>query len=235
MHEKIPEMAIGRLSLYFRFLKDLEAKGIDIVSSKGIARQFGYTDTQVRKDLSYFGQFGVAAKGYDVVDLRRAISRILGTDREWQVALVGVGNLGAALLSYQRFRRCGFHITAAFDNDLRKIGKRLEDIMIQDINELEAAVHLKGIKIGVITVPPGAAQEVADRLIRARIKAILNFSPTTLVVPEDVKLRHVDLSAELESLSFFLTNPGRLKGEGRKDENTGQMSRPRKEVTISMV
>lgn len=204
MNEKIPAAVVTRLSLYSRFLKKLEQEKRRFVCSEHLAQRFGYTDAQVRKDLSYFGQFGVAGKGYEVRNLRNKVTRILGTDRKWEVVLVGLGNLGQALFFYKGFKEHGFNVIAVFDKDPAKIGKRIGGVTVQSIEELEKTIRQRRIKIGIIAVPALAAQEVADRFIEAGVEAILNFSPAQVVVPQGVLLRNVDLSIELENLTYFL-------------------------------
>lgn len=205
------EVVISRLSVYNRVLNELLKEKIDIVSSEELGQRAGGNAAQTRKDLSYFGEFGETGKGYYVRDLKDAIARILGVDKKWNVALVGAGHLGSALLSYPGFKENGFEIVAVFDNDLRKIGKRWEDIVIQDISELQPTVKEKDIRIGIVSVPAAVAQEIADILVNASIRAILNFAPARISVPEGVTVRHADLSTELECLSYFLTNEAMVR------------------------
>lgn len=204
-NEKIPAVVIPRLSLYYRVL--LDSRRPDFISSEEIAELSGFTAAQVRKDLAYFGQFGTPSKGYPVEELRQAIVKILGTDKEWNVALVGVGNLGSALLSYKGFGRLGFKIRCAFDNDLRKIGKNLEGITVQDISELASALKKENIRIAIMTVPAEAAQAVVDVLVKAGVGAILNFAPVRVASPIGVEVLNIDLSIELEKLAYFLSRP----------------------------
>src|SRR5216684_1434672 len=186
---KIPEMTIRRLSVYTRCLLQLEEDGVKTVSSQELAERFNLNSAQVRKDLAYFGEFGVRGIGYYVSGLKAELLRILGLDREWAVALVGFGNLGSALFHYRGFARQGFRIAAIFDEDPRKVARE--------------------IQIAIVAVPSDAAQSVADQLAAAGIKAILNFAPARIKVPKDVRLKHVDLSIELETLSFYLAKPSR--------------------------
>ena len=201
-NKKIPEPAIPRLSLYYRAL--LESRKTDIISSEELANLTGVTAAQVRKDLTYFGQFGTPGRGYQVNELRTRIISILGTDRCWNVALVGAGNLGSAFLSYNGFRKQGFNIICAFDADIRKIGKIFDGIKIQDIRELPDTIKEKDVKMGIVAVPANLAQEVVDILVKAKIKAILNFAPARPQVPDGVQLLNIDLSIELERLAYFL-------------------------------
>lgn len=209
MNRKIAYSGIARLSLYYRLLASLEKTGEEIVSSENLGRKTGCTAAQVRRDLASFGSFGRPGSGYDVKGLKETISKILGKDRGWKVALVGVGNLGSALLSYDGFRPQGFHIVGAFDNDKELFGKRCGDIKIQDIRNLDRSVaYSQNIKIGIITVPAPSAQEVANKLVSCGLKAILNFAPAKLSVPKEVELQNVDLSQELDKLSYLLRSKG---------------------------
>ncbi|PIQ89350.1 MAG: redox-sensing transcriptional repressor Rex [Candidatus Omnitrophica bacterium CG11_big_fil_rev_8_21_14_0_20_42_13] len=203
MINKVPQAAVPRLSLYYRAL--LESRGKDYVSSDELSKLTNFTAAQVRRDLTYFGQFGTPGKGYEIEGLKKAILGILGTDKNWDVALVGAGNLGTALLSYKGFKQQGFKILSAFDNDLRKIGKTLEGITVQDISELEKTVSEQGIQIAIVATSTEGAQEVIDTLIRAGVKAILNFTPIRAQTPEEAIVLNIDLSIELERLAYFLT------------------------------
>lgn len=202
-NEKIPLVVVPRLSLYYRML--LESRNSDFISSEELAKLTGFTASQIRKDLAYFGQFGTPSKGYQVDELKRMILKILGTDKQWDVALVGVGNLGSALLAYKGFGRLGFKIKCAFDNDLRKIGKNLEGVAVQDITELQAALKKENIRMAIVAVPQDAAQETVNSLVKSGVRAILNFSPLRPQAPEGVEILNIDLSVELERLAYFLT------------------------------
>lgn len=204
--KKAPESAIRRLSVYLRTLTRLYQDGMREISSEELARKVGHSADQIRKDISYFGEMGVAGVGYEVIKLQERIARILGTDRSWNVALVGAGNLGLALLVYPGFKTAGFHIGAVFDNDLLKIGKKWEDVKIEDAARIPQIVKEKQISIGVIAVPAEAAQKAARQLVDAGVKAILNFAPTVISVPEEVRLQNVNLTVELEVISHFLTS-----------------------------
>lgn len=210
---KIAEAAVARLSIYNRALCVLQRKGVEVISSDELGDRVGCSSVQIRKDLSFFGEFGESGKGYYVRDLKDAISRILGVDKKWNVALVGPGHLGSALLAYSGFKERGFNIIAVFDNDLRKIGKRWEDIVIQDISELSKTVKERDIRIGIITVPAQVSQDIANMLTSSGVRAILNFAPARINVPEGVWLRNADLSTELECLSYFLTNEAEVRTE----------------------
>ncbi len=208
---KIPEATVMRLSVYSRFLEQADRHGIIIVSSGDIAEGVGVSPAQVRKDLAYFGEFGTRGVGYNVSSLYQQIRRILGLNREWLVVLVGAGKLGSALARYQGFLSRGFRIIGVFDNDPKQFGRKLNGTTIMPISQLDEVVQREGVEIGIITVPAGAAQEVADRLAAAGIKAILNFSPRVLNVPSRIVVRSVDFSVNLEVLTFNLglnTNKG---------------------------
>jgi len=199
---KIPEKTVTRLSIYLRCLEQLEADGLGSVSSKQLAEQFGLNSAQVRKDLAYFGQFGVRGVGYHVPELKHNLERILGLKQDWEVTLVGVGNLGSALLAYRGFGARGFRISVAFDVDPAKAGQAGDGVSVQGLDKLIPIVRRKKIKIAVITVPAPAAQGVADLLVEAGVTAILNFAPAQLTVPDGVKVQNVDLSVLLKTLSY---------------------------------
>jgi len=222
--KRIAQTVVPRLSTYNRVLDKLYKEGVEIISSEELGERTGYSAAQIRKDLSFFGEFGQAGKGYYVKELKDAISQILGLDRTWNVALVGAGNLGSALLAYPGFKERGFKIVAVFDNDLRKIGKKWEDVVLHDISEIAEKVKEKEIQIGIIAVPAQAAQRVANMLVSSGIRAILNFAPVRIVVPEDVELRGAELSSELECLSYFLTNEKKVGNEplGRRKVTSGE-------------
>jgi len=201
---KIPEMTIRRLSIYTRCLLQLEEDGVKSISSQELAERFNLNSAQVRKDLAYFGEFGVRGIGYYVSGLKAELQRILGLDREWPVALVGLGNLGSALFHYKGFSRQGFRIAVVFDDDPAKIGRDIDGVPIVSTSDLAREVKARTIQIAVVAVPADAAQSVTDQLVAAGIKAVLNFAPARLRVPKDARLKHVDLSIELETLSFYL-------------------------------
>lgn len=206
---RIPEMTVRRLSVYSRCLAQLEEDGVKTVSSQELAGRFHLNSAQVRKDLAYFGEFGIRGIGYDVGTLRGEIQRILGLDREWRVVLVGIGNLGSALFHYRGFARQGFRVAAIVDDDPAKVGKSVDRLSILPLEELPRVVKAAGIQIGVIAVPAESAQLVADRLVAAGVRAILNFAPARVKVPREVRLQNVDFSIELEHLSFHLAQGSR--------------------------
>jgi len=203
---KISESTIHRLSLYYRVLSILEKENHQTVSSKELAKREKLTPAQVRKDLSFFGSFGTRGLGYPVVELKRQIGEILGLSRSWNVALVGVGNIGSALVGYKEFLRQGFQIKIIFDNDQRKIGSNHKGILVADVKNLESKLKEHDIEIVVVAVPASVAQYIVDDVVKAGIRAILNFAPVNLKVPEDVFLRNENMSMELEYLSFALVN-----------------------------
>jgi redox-sensing transcriptional repressor len=203
---KISESTIHRLSHYYRTLTILEKEDYDTISSKELAKREELTPAQVRKDLSFFGSFGTRGLGYPVRELRQKIARILGIDRSWNVALIGVGNIGSALVSYKEFAKQGFEIRVLFDSDQRKIGSNHKGIIVHDMRDLERELRAKKVDIVIIAVPSAAAQTIIDTVVAAGIKAILNFAPIKLKVPEDVYYRSENMAMELEYLSFALVN-----------------------------
>lgn len=203
---RISESTIRRLSLYFRALSLLEKENHQTVSSKELAKHEKLTPAQVRKDLSFFGSFGTRGLGYPVAELKQRIARILGIDRQWNVALIGVGNIGSALSSYKEFQRQGFTIKLIFDNDQRKIGSNHKGLTVSDIKEMPKLLREHHIEMAVLAVPAIVAQYITDELVAAGIKAILNFAPINLHVPDDVYLRNENMAMELEYLSFALTS-----------------------------
>lgn len=206
MNKRIPETTITRLSIYFRALSQMAEKQVETTSSEKLAEVVGYTAAQIRKDLAYFGQFGVPGRGYYVNELQSKIAKILGINNEWDVIIVGAGRLGEALLAYKGFVRQHFRIVAVFDKNLEKIGKVRSSLPILDIQDMPNLVREKGIQIGILTVPVDQAQTVVNTMAEAGLKCILSFVPMTLEVPNGLVLRRVDLAMELEALSYRLTN-----------------------------
>ncbi|HEY5040104.1 MAG TPA: redox-sensing transcriptional repressor Rex [bacterium] len=203
-HRNIPEPTIARLPRYLRSFAQFAHANQAVVSSKELAAVSDINPSQVRKDLAYFGQFGQRGIGYDVKTLDSKMREILGLHRAWRIALIGAGNLGTALLQYGGFAKAGFKIEAAFDVDPSKVGWELEGVKIWGIPAIRQVVREKKIEIGVIAVPASQAQRVADDLVDAGIRAILNFAPCALSVPKSVLVRGVDLASELEHLTYFL-------------------------------
>ncbi|MEO6394091.1 MAG: redox-sensing transcriptional repressor Rex [Pyrinomonadaceae bacterium] len=207
--EKISELTTNRMSIYLRCLNLLEAAGIKTISSQALADQFNLNSAQIRKDLAYFGEFGVRGVGYFVEDLRRQITEILGLDANHRVAIVGAGRLGTALANYKGFADSNFTIVALFDNDREKIGKSTgkPEYPIYDVRKLSKIVHEENIDIAVITVPARVAQRVLNQIMSSGIRAVLNFAPVRLHARLGVKVKNVDLTISLESLSYFLARP----------------------------
>ena len=203
---QVPAAVVSRLSLYLRELQQLIRSGHETTNSTQLGKKLGFTDAQVRKDLAYFGQFGYPGIGYRCEELIPAIKRILGTDRSWPVAVVGLGNLGRALLGYRGFDDQGFRVVAAFDVDPDKLKQEVEGIDLYHLDRLAEVVQSKAIRLGIIAVPAVAAQEVATKLVDAGIDGVLNFAPVTLMLPEHVSRVGVDLAIELEQLSFAVVN-----------------------------
>jgi len=211
--DQVSELTTNRLSVYLRCLSTLEEASVRTISSQALAEQFHLNAAQIRKDLAYFGEFGVRGVGYYVRDLKRHLRQILGLEREQRVAIMGAGNLGLALADYPGFRQEGFEIAALFDNLQEKVGQQSRGgVPIHDIHDLKKVARREGIRIAVIAVPAPSAQQVLGLVVAAGIKAVLNFSPGTLQAPADVKLKSVDLTVSLESLSFFLAQ-GEVDGE----------------------
>ena len=202
--KKIPRNTITRLSIYLRELTRLEQEGKRAISSSELAELTDLTDTQVRKDFSYFGQFGISGTGYEVSSLKEAIRNILGKDRALDVILIGAGNLGSALLSYPGFREQGLKIRAAFDIDTRKIGQKISDVQIYDIEKIQDFFKKEKIRIAILAVSAFSAQKITDTLVNSGIRCILNFAPIILRVPNEVLVSNVDLSRELEAFSYFI-------------------------------
>lgn len=203
---RISDSTIRRLSLYYRSLTEFESKGYKTISSEHLAKTEKLTPAQIRKDLSFFGSFGTRGLGYKTGELKERIGKILGLDRIWNVALIGVGNVGSALVSYKEFQKQGFLIKLLFDNDQRKINKKHKGILVSDVKDLVEKLKDNKIEIVIIAVPTQAAQEVANLVISAGVKTILNFAPTRIKVPADVAVRFVNMAMELEHLSFCLSN-----------------------------
>jgi redox-sensing transcriptional repressor len=212
MMERISDSTVRRLSGYLRALEECALEHEEIVSSRDLAERAGVTSAQVRKDLAAFGSFGRRGFGYEVAALRRELLEILGLTQRWRVALVGAGNIGTALFSYKEFPRQGFDVVAVFDNSHDRIGHCLGETTIESMSRFATLCAERRVEIGVIATPARVAQEVAERMSEAGLRAILNFAPRKLQVPHSVALRNVNLAYELESLSFLL---GRQEGRAR--------------------
>jgi len=203
---KIPEATISRLSSYLRIIEKMEEERLKYTSSRILGERVGLNSDQVRKDLAYFGQFGIRGRGYAINKLEKNLRHILGLNRSWRVALIGVGNLGSALLSYKGFAKRGFKIVAAFDVDKRKVGRQKGFLTIKDFKDFKKIAEKLKIDIGIVAVPEEAASGVIECLTSSGIKAILNFAPVKLSVIGERKFCNVDLSRELEGLTYFLSS-----------------------------
>ncbi|OGC87009.1 MAG: redox-sensing transcriptional repressor Rex [candidate division Zixibacteria bacterium RBG_16_48_11] len=200
------DSTIHRLSVYYRVLQSVEKEGYHTVSSKELAKREKLTPAQVRKDLSFFGSFGTRGLGYPVRELREKIAKILGLDKTWNVALIGVGNMGSALASYKEFQRQGFHIKLVLDNDQRKIGSNHKGLEVRDTKDLEKELKANKIDMVILAVPANAAQGLAEEVQKTGVKAILNFAPVNLRTNDEIHVRSENMAMELEYLSFCLTN-----------------------------
>src|SRR5213596_2984744 len=205
---RIPEATVARLPVYLRILSEQADEGIENISSEGLAELAGVNAAKVRKDLSYLGSYGTRGVGYDVEYLLHEISRERGLTRDWPVAIVGIGNLGRALANYRGFGARGFRIVALVDADQDLVGKEVGDLTIEPIASLARIVEERKITIGMIATPAPVAQEVADQLVAAGVRSILNFAPAVLTVPAGVSMRKVDLAIELQILSFYQLRRG---------------------------
>ena len=199
---KIPEATVSRLSVYSRYLTEVEKQEIASISSGEIAEGVGGTPAQVRKDLAYFGEFGTRGVGYNVKQLNQEIMNILGLTKRWNMILIGAGNLGSALSQYRGFRERGFQIMGVFDNDLNKVGLKLNGLPIYAVSQMAGFIEKNDVAIGIIAVPAEYAQDIADILVETDIRGILNFAPVVLTIPEEVEIRNVDLTVNLEVLTY---------------------------------
>ncbi|MEE8498801.1 MAG: redox-sensing transcriptional repressor Rex [Acidimicrobiia bacterium] len=203
MNAPVPKVTVQRLPVYLRCLESLSA-GQEHVSSDQLAEMAGVNPAKVRKDLSYLGSFGVRGVGYDIEHLRFQIRIELGLEEDWPVVIVGIGNLGRALANYAGFGERGFNIVGLFDDDPAKVGKKVDGLVIEPLKNLQRSIRSKKASIGLVTTPAAAAQETAEALAAAGIRSILNFAPTVIAAPDGVDIRRVDLSTELQVLSFYL-------------------------------
>ncbi|WP_294375948.1 redox-sensing transcriptional repressor Rex [uncultured Clostridium sp.] len=203
-NKNISMAVIKRLPKYYRYLGELKRNEVDRISSKELGEKIGFTASQIRQDLNCFGDFGQQGYGYNVTELYNQIKSILGLDRGYQAALVGAGNIGQAVSNYSRFEDLGFKIKVIFDANPKLIGMKIRDVEIQDIDEMRTIVENEGIDIGIICVPRKNAQNVADELIKGGVRAIWNFAPVDLVVPDQVKVENVHLSESLMTLIYLL-------------------------------
>ncbi len=210
---EIPEVVIERLPVYARALADLEAQGRDVVSSQDLGDQLGVTPAQIRKDLSYFGRFGKQGRGYNVHRLSEHLRQILGLDRTWDMALIGVGPLGEAILHYGGFGPQGFRVVDAFDASTAVIGRSYGDVQVHDVRDLQARLTARPVDIGIVAVPAAVAQSVIDTLVACGVRAILNYAPIAAQVRQGVHVRQVDPVLELQSMTYHLkaaSNPAAM-------------------------
>jgi redox-sensing transcriptional repressor len=199
-----PDVVIRRLPLYARSLRYLLQEGTTSVSSQELGERINVTAAQIRKDLSYFGEFGKQGIGYDVEKLLSQIERILGLHQEWQLVLVGVGNLGRAIAGYEGFRSKGLHIVGLFDADPRRVGEKVEDFVVQSYDDVANYIRQNNVKMAIIAVPAPSAQSVTDVLVSAGVRAILNYAPIVVQAPEGVWVRHIDPVREFQSMTYYL-------------------------------
>jgi redox-sensing transcriptional repressor len=201
---EIPDIVVGRLPIYLRALSLMQVAGQEITSSHELGEKLGISSAQIRKDLSHFGEFGKQGTGYRISHLQDQLKRILKVDREWEVALVGMGDVGHALARYGGFKDRGFCIALAFDNDPAKIGLPVGDLTIQDVALLPEMVQQRGIKVAMLAVTAKAAQSVADLCVKGGIRAILNYAPINLAVPDEVHVQYIDPVAHLQRMTYYL-------------------------------
>jgi redox-sensing transcriptional repressor len=206
---EIPPVVIDRLPLYTRALAALEAEGREVVSSQELGSRLGVTPAQIRKDLSYFGRFGKQGRGYNVRKLLEELHRILGLDRQWRMALVGVGKLGRAILSYEGFAPQGFRIVEAFDSATERIGQQLDNLIVKDAGDLETVLSATPVDVGFVAVPAETAQKVIDVLVKCGVRAILNYAPIAARVPVGVYLKRIEPVLALQSMTYYLKNSPR--------------------------
>lgn len=201
---EVPDIVVSRLPLYLRALNFLAEEGVETISSAELAQRLGISSAQIRKDLSFFGEFGKQGTGYNVEFLRKKIREILNLTRIWDVALVGAGDLGHALVHYGGFLGQGFRISLVFDNNPQKIGQEIAGLVIQPANRMKELIRQHGIQIAIIAVPASAAQKVTDELVAAGVRAILNYAPITLKVPPDVHVQYIDPVTRLQHMTYYL-------------------------------
>lgn len=200
----VPAIVIGRLPLYLRALTQLASESRRVTSSQELSEKLGFSSAQIRKDLSYFGEFGKQGTGYEIEFLEKSLREILQVDHVWEMALVGAGDLGHALANYDGFEARGFRISAIFDADSKKVGATMGDWCVQPIDQMRDFLRENKVYVAIIAVPAAAAQHVADELVEGGVRAILNYAPTTLSVPPKVKVFHIDPVAGLQSMTYYL-------------------------------
>ncbi|MBI5840187.1 MAG: redox-sensing transcriptional repressor Rex [Chloroflexi bacterium] len=202
--EKIPDIIIGRLPIYLRALQRMADNGMKTTSSQELGDNVGISAAQIRKDISQFGEFGKQGTGYSIPYLLDKLREILKVDRMWDVALVGAGDMGHALARYQGFVNRGFCITMVFDNDKSKVGQKVGEFVVEDAATMAERIKAAGVKVAMLTVPASAAQEVADKLVQAGVKGILNYAPISINVPNGVKVQHIDPATHLQRMTYYL-------------------------------
>lgn len=202
--KKIPDIIVGRLPVYLRALQRMADMGLKTTSSQELGEHVGISAAQIRKDISQFGEFGKQGTGYSIEFLLDKLREILKVDRIWDVVVVGAGDVGHALANYQGFQNRGFRVAAIFDNNKEKVGQKIGRFVVEDTETMAEKIKAAGIKIAMLTVPASAAQEVADKLIQAGVRAILNYAPISLNVPSNVKVQYIDPSTHLQRMTFYL-------------------------------
>ncbi len=202
--EKIPDIIVGRLPIYLRALQRMADNGLKTTSSQELGERVGISAAQIRKDISQFGDFGKQGTGYSIEYLLIKLREILKVDRSWDVVLVGAGDMGHALVNYQGFKNRGFRVAAIFDADKNKLGQKIGELTIESAENLVERIKALDVKIAALTIPASAAQEVADKLVQAGVRAILNYAPITLTVPENVKVQYIDPSVHLQRMTYYL-------------------------------
>ena len=202
--ERIPDIIIGRLPVYLRALQRMSDKGVQTTSSQELGERVGISAAQIRKDISQFGEFGKQGTGYSIPFLLDKLRAILKVDRIWDVALVGVGDMGHALARYQGFLNRGFQIIMVFDNDPSKVGEMAGNFKVESTDGMVERIREAGVKMAMLTVPAAAAQDVADMVVKAGVKAILNYAPITINVPPDVRVQHIDPATHLQRMTYYL-------------------------------
>ena len=201
---EIPDIVVGRLPLYLRALQRMAAEGRQVTSSQELGERLGISAAQIRKDLSQFGEFGKQGTGYSIDYLTEQLRRILKVDHDWDIAVVGAGEIGSALVRYRGFANRGFCVAMIFDNAPEKIGTRIGDFVVKDIANLEEAIRKDNIKIAMLAVPASSAQEVTDQLIKAGVRSILNYAPLSITIPPEVRVQYIDPSIHLQRMTYYL-------------------------------
>ncbi len=202
--QQIPDIVVSRLPRYLQALQRLHAEGVDNTSSQELGKRLGISAAQIRKDLSQFGEFGKQGTGYSIPYLVHELQSILNVDRTWDIALIGAGDLGHAIARYQGFANRGFCICQVFDTDPEKIGSKIGDFVVQDTADMAKIIREKGVKVAMLTVPVSAAQEVAEELVKAGVRAILNYAPVPLSLPPEIEVEYIDPIIQLQHMTYYL-------------------------------